>query len=84
MMEDYNQRFQNTSTAEILLTSYYQPAAPQKDHFMRAVDILDDLQQRTRGSDRPNMQRLVKALKAQHFEYGAIDGQRGWYAVKRE
>ena len=21
---------------------------------------------------------------AQHFEYGAIDGQRGWYAVKRE
>ena len=84
MMEDYNQRFQNTSTAEILLSSYYQPAARQKNHFMRAVDILADLQQRTRGSDRPNMQRLVKALKAQHFEYGALDGQRGWYAVKRE
>ena len=84
LMEEHNQRFQNTSTAEILLTSYYRPAARQKQHFMRAVDILADLQRRTRGSDRPNMQRLVKALKAQHFEYGAMDGQRGWYAVKRE
>jgi oligoendopeptidase F len=84
LLEEHNQHFQNTSTAEILLTSYYEPAARQKEHFVRAVDILQDLQQRTLGSDRPNMQRLVKALKAQHFEYGAIDGQRGWYAVKRE
>lgn len=84
LLEEHNQHFQNTSTAEILLTSYYEPAARQKEHFVRAVDILQDLQQRTLGSDRPNMQRLVKALKAQHFEYGAYDGQRGWYAVKRE
>jgi len=84
LMEAHNSAFQNTSTAEILLTSYYTPAPRQKAHFVRAVDILKELQQHTRGSDRPNMQRLVKALKAQHFEYGAIDGQRGWYAIKRQ
>ena len=33
-----------------------------------------------RSSDRPNMSRLVKALKAAHYEYGARQGVRGWYA----
>ena len=82
MMEEYNVQFQNCSTAEILLASYYRPAPRKKAYFMRAVDILTDLQQRIRGADRPNMQRLVTALKAQHFEYGAMDGQRGWYVTR--
>ena len=34
----------------------------------------------SKGSDRPNMSRLVKALKAAHYEYGARQGVRGWYA----
>jgi hypothetical protein len=62
------------------LGSYYEPAPRQQENFVRAVDILADLQQRVKGSDRPNMARLVKALKAAHYEYGAINGVRGWYA----
>ena len=79
-METQNQQFQNASSAEILLTSYYRPAPRDKRYFVRAVDMLEQLQQRTHGSDRPNMTRLIRALKARHFEYGAIDGVRGWYA----
>ena len=82
IMTEHNQLYASASTTEILLSSYYRPAPRCKDSFIKAVDILDDLQQRTRGSDRPNMMQLVKALKAQHYEYGAIDGVRGWYAVK--
>ena len=49
----------------------YAPASRSQQNFIRAVDILADLQQHAKGSDRPNMSRLVKALKAAHYEYGA-------------
>ena len=81
-MQTHNGAFQNASTAEILLGSYYEPAPRRQQNFVRAVDILADLQQHAKGSDRPNMARLVKALKAAHFEYGARQGVRGWYARK--
>ena len=84
LMADYNLRFQQTTTAELLLEAYYQPAPRNRRHFMRAADILSDLQQRVRGNDRPNMQQLLMALKAQHYEYGAVAGQRGWYARRIE
>ena len=84
LMADYNLRFQSTSTAELLLEAYYKPAPRAKTNFLRAVDILDDLQRRVRGSDRPTMPQLLRALKAQHYDYGALNGQRGWYAQKRE
>ena len=82
LMQQHNAQFLNASTTDILLTSYYEPAPRAQENFMRAVDILESLQQRTRGTDRPNMSRLVKALKAAHFEYGAQGGIRGWYAKK--
>ncbi len=81
-VQQHNEQFLNASTADILLTSYYEPAPRAQENFVRAVDILSDLQQHSRGSDRPNMSRLVKALKAAHFEYGAQKGIRGWYARK--
>ena len=80
LMQRHNEQFQNLSTADILLSTYYVPAPRSQQNFMRAVDILADLQQCVKGSDRPNMSRLVKALKAAHFEYGARLGVRGWYA----
>ena len=46
--------------------------------------MLKEIQDQFHGTDRPNMTQLLRALKAQHFEYGAIAGQRGWYAVKLE
>ncbi len=84
LMEQHNQQFMSLSTADILLTTYYEPAPRSQQHFVRAVDILADLQQHVKGADRPNMARLLKALKAAHFEYGAIDGVLGWYAKKRQ
>ena len=84
IMEQHNQLFINASTAEILLTSYYQTAPRDKQYFTLAADILADLQRHTKGSDRPNMSQTIKALKAAHFEYGARGGQRGWYARKRK
>jgi len=84
LMAGYNLRFQSATTAELLLEAYYKPAPRAKAHFLRAVDILDDLQRRVRGSDRPTMPQLLRALKAQRYDYGALNGQRGWYAQKRE
>jgi hypothetical protein len=84
LMQEHNQSFQCASTADILLTSYYRPAPRDKAYFVRAVDILACLQQHAIGSDRPNMSRLVKALKGARFEYGAQNGVRGWYAEKIE
>ena len=80
LMQRHNEQFQNLSTADILLSTYYAPASRSQQNFIRAVDILADLQQHAKGSDRPNMSRLVKALKAAHYEYGARQGVRGWYA----
>ena len=48
------------------------------------MEKLDDLQRRIRGSDRPTMPQLLRALKARRYDYGALNGQRGWYAQKRE
>ncbi|MBQ8486425.1 MAG: hypothetical protein IJ533_02115 [Prevotella sp.] len=84
VMQQHNEQFQNLSTTEILLASYYQVATRSKNHFIRAIDILTDLQTKSRGADRPNMAQLLKALKAGHYEYGAQGGVRGWYAEKRD
>ena len=80
LMQEHNSQFVSMSATEVLLTSYFQPAPRRKEYFMRAVDILNQLQERTKGADRPNMTRLTRALKASRFEYGAYNGQRGWYA----
>lgn len=82
VIEENNRAFTNASTTEILLAAYYQPASRAKETFIRATDILADLQQHAKGSDRPTMKQLIKALKAAHYEYGAREGQRGWYAER--
>ena len=84
LLEEHNRAYYNASTTDILLNTYYEPAPRKKQHFLRAVDILADLQRSVKGSDRPNMMRLVRALKAARFAYGACDGVRGWYARKRQ
>jgi hypothetical protein len=48
---------------------------------MKAQDILDDLLDKAKGADRPNMKQLTVALKAAKFPYGSQHG-RGWYAKK--
>jgi predicted P-loop ATPase len=83
-LEEHNQPFVATSGLETILTSLYEPMPTGKEHFVRAIDILNDLQKKTRGGDRPTMNKLVVALKAARFVHGAQNGVRGWYARKRE
>ena len=83
-LEEHNQPFLTMSGLETILTSHYEPMPARKQHFLRAVDILKDLQEKTSGTDRPSMTKLIQALKAAHFAHGAQNGVRGWYARKRE
>ena len=82
-IEAHNMQYQNMSSTELLLSTYYEPAERKKEYFMRAVDILNDLQDKAKGIDRPNMKQLTLALKAAKFQYGAKNGIRGWYAKER-
>jgi predicted P-loop ATPase len=82
-IEAHNRLYQNMSTTEILLATYYEPAERNKAYFLRATDILTDLQSHTSGIDKPNMKQLTIALKSAGYQYGAQDGIRGWYAKKR-
>ena len=81
---EHNMEYQTISTARILLESYYEPAKRSKANFIKAVDILTALQKRAKGADRPDMAKLVKALKASHFLHGAQNGIRGWYAKEKQ
>ena len=80
---EHNMKFQNMLSAEILLTTYFEPAERNKDNFMRAVDILNELNSHVTGADRQNIKQLTIALKAAGFQYGAHNSIRGWYARKR-
>jgi predicted P-loop ATPase len=79
-LEQHNRRYQRQSTAEQLVLMYYQPAEPAKQHFIRAVDIQREIGRHVNKGDVPNLKQLTMALKRCHFPYGAINGQRGWYA----
>lgn len=82
-IEEHNRQFQNMSSTEILLTTYYEPAERNKHNFIRATDILAELQSHISAADKPNLKQLTMALKAAHFQYGAYEGVRGWYAKRR-
>ena len=84
MIETHNLSYQNVSTTEILLATYYERAEHKKENFMKAIDILTDLQDKVTGADRPNMKQLTIALKNSRYQYGAYAGIRGWYAKKKK
>jgi hypothetical protein len=39
LMQRHNEQFQNLSTADILLSTYYVPAPRSQQNFIRAVDL---------------------------------------------
>jgi predicted P-loop ATPase len=82
-IEEHNEPFLAVGGLETILTSHYEPMPRTKQYFMRAIDILGDLQKVTRGKDCPTMDKLVRALKSARFQHGAQNGIRGWYARKR-
>ena len=75
-----NQNYQSQTAPETLLLSYFEPAERKKEHFILAVDILEELRKHVRITDIPSIKKLTLALKACHFPYGKIQGVRGWYA----
>jgi len=79
-IERHNQNYRRQSTPETVLLSYFEPAERNKDHFMLAVDIQNELRKHVRMTDVPSIKKLTIALKACHFPYGKIQGVRGWYA----
>lgn len=81
-IERHNQNYQQQSSPETVLLSYFEPAERRKENFMRAIDILQELKLHVRTADLPSIKTLTMALKACHFPYGKINGQRGWYAMK--
>ena len=86
-IEAHNMDFQSMSSAEVLLTTYYEPAERNKKYFLKAADILADiaeeLKKRRLTKELPNMSQLTKALKRAGFPYGAVRGVTGWYGKKR-
>jgi hypothetical protein len=81
-MEEHNSQFQQLTSADWLLATYWQPAEVSKDTLVTATDILSDLQARVQGSDKPTLRQLLASLKNLHFTYGAQRGRHGWYARK--
>ena len=81
-IERHNQEYQQQSSVETVLLSYFQPAEPRKENFMKAVEIQEALGEVLRASDVPNIKRLTLALRASKFHSGKCQGKRGWYAVR--
>ena len=83
-IERHNQEYRNLSSPETILTTYYEPAEPCKDNFLRAIDIQAELRTHVKAADVPTIGKLASALRSCHFRHGKINGVRGWYAKKRE
>lgn len=79
-IERHNQEYRCQTSPESVLLAWFEPAERYREHFIRAVDIQNTLRQHLRPTDVPSLKQLTLALKATHFQYGAIDGHRGWYA----
>ena len=83
-IEQHNEQYRCQTSPETLLLAYFEPAERHKDNFMRAVDIQRELQKKVRAADVPNLKLLTLTLKACGFQHGSYNGQRGWYARRRE
>lgn len=83
-IERHNQDYRNLTSPEAVLTAWFEPAEPCKEHFVRAVDIQAELRTHVRAADVPTIGKLTGALKSCRFRNGKIGGIRGWYAKKRE
>ena len=81
-IERHNQNYHQQSSTETVLLSWFEPAAPNKDHFIRAVDIQTELRNHVRAADVPTITTLTAALKSCHFQHGKMKGIRGWYAKR--
>ena len=66
-IERHNLQYRLMTTPETVLLSYFEPAEPCKEHFIRAVDIQSELRRHVKAADVPTITALTAALKAGHF-----------------
>ena len=77
----HNRPYQQQSSAEECLLACFEPAdRGSEKHFMRAIDIQQQLATHLRSSDVPNIKLLTITLRRCGFKNGIVKGQRGWFA----
>ena len=82
-LEQHNQNFRVEMSPEQVLLAWYTQAERRQENFIRTVDILKELSKHVGKADLPTVQSLTRTLRACGFAYGAVSGQRGWYAKLR-
>ena len=82
-LERHNQQYRQPTTAEELLTAWFEPAPRKKAYFMPATAILEELRQHVKASDMPSLKQLTITLRQCRYPHGAVNGLRGWYARKK-
>ena len=83
-IQEHNRPYQQQTSAEEALLSFFAPAEKNASYFGKALDIQQVLCQHLRPEDVPNIKKLTVTLKQCGFRNGAFMGQRGWYAVRKE
>ena len=83
-IERHNLSYHALSSPDTLLTTFFEPAEPCKEHFVRAIDIQAEIRRHVRPADVPTITALTKSLKASRFRHGKMKGTPGWYAKRRE
>ena len=78
-IQQHNRQYQQQSSAEEVLLSYFKPAPKQIAYFMKATNIQSLLSKNLRSEDVPNIKQLTVTLKQCGFSNGSVRGQRGWY-----
>ncbi len=81
-IQEHNRNYQQQTSAEEVLLSYFAPAPKKVEYFMKTVDILSELSKCLRADDLPTVKKLAVALRRNGFRNDTKDNRRGWY-VKR-
>jgi predicted P-loop ATPase len=81
-IQEHNRNYQQQTSAEEVLLSYFAPAPKKEEYFMKTVDILSELSKFLRSEDLPTVRKLAIALRRNGFRNDTKDNRRGWY-VKR-
>jgi predicted P-loop ATPase len=82
-LEQHNQNFRVEMSPEQVLLAWYTQAERRQENLIRTVDILKELSKHVGKADLPTVQSLTRTLRACGFAYGAVSGQRGWYARRK-
>ena len=82
-MEEHNAKFQLLKKSDILLTDYFEPAPREKSNLMTFTDVVRVLRNKIPSAYMPSIPSLSNAL-SEHFQSGAVAGNRGWYIRLRQ